>query len=176
MKGVIFNVVEEVVTELYDEDTWDALLESAGVDGAYAALGNYPDEELIGIVVAGVEATGIEADTLVRVIGQHALKGLIERMPDSVEGAEDTFTFLRRVNDIIHPEVLKLYPQATPPAFTFHDHAEGMVVHYRSGRNLPALAAGLIEGCADVFDQDVAVEILDDEVGPDTTALLVRVS
>ena len=58
MKGLIFNVVEEVVTELYDADTWDDLLDAAGVDGAYTALGNYDDDELIGIVDAASTATG----------------------------------------------------------------------------------------------------------------------
>ena len=45
MKGVIFNVIEEVVGDLFGDETWDDLLETAEVDGAYTALGNYADTE-----------------------------------------------------------------------------------------------------------------------------------
>ena len=46
MKGVILNVVEEVVVDLFDEDTWDAVIENAGVSGAYTALGYYEDADV----------------------------------------------------------------------------------------------------------------------------------
>ena len=177
MKGVIFNVVEEVVTELFDEATWDALLDQAGVDGVYTALGNYPDAELMAIVGAAVATTGIETNDLLRTIGRHALKGLVGRMPNATDDASGTVEFLRQVNDIIHPEVLKLYPSATPPKFSFEDHDEGLIVHYQSARGLHALAAGLIEGCADLFDETVeVVELERPNVEPDTTVLLARVS
>ena len=35
MKGIIFNLLEEVVTRIYGEDTWDQLLTATALDGAY---------------------------------------------------------------------------------------------------------------------------------------------
>ena len=35
MKGIVFNLLEEVVTREYSADTWDDLLEAAGVNGSY---------------------------------------------------------------------------------------------------------------------------------------------
>ncbi len=43
MKGVVFNIVEEFVTEQWSADDWDDLLDAAGLDGAYTALGTYTD-------------------------------------------------------------------------------------------------------------------------------------
>lgn len=53
MKGIIFNLAEEVVSDAYGPDTWDDLLDAWGVDGAYTSLGNYPDDDLHRLVAAG---------------------------------------------------------------------------------------------------------------------------
>ena len=44
MKGVLFNVVEDVVTEALSAEAWDDVVDDSGVDGAYTSLGTYPDE------------------------------------------------------------------------------------------------------------------------------------
>ena len=44
MKRVVFNLLEAVVTRALGDDTWDALLEAARVDGAYTSLGSCPDD------------------------------------------------------------------------------------------------------------------------------------
>ncbi len=44
MKGIIFNLVEDVVTQENGPDAWDDLLDAAHVDGAYTAVGSYDDE------------------------------------------------------------------------------------------------------------------------------------
>jgi len=52
MKGVVFNAAEAAVVELYDEDTWDDILDAAGVDGVYSSVGSYEDGEMTAIVQA----------------------------------------------------------------------------------------------------------------------------
>lgn len=155
MKGVIFNVVEEVVVDLWSDDVWDDILDRAGLDGAYTSLGNYADDQLLALVEAASQLTGMTAAELTRTIGRQALPRLIERLPDAMDGVDDGEALLRRVNDIIHPEVLKLYPDAAPPVFGFEDTDAGLEVTYRSVRRLDQLAAGLIEGCGDLFDQTI---------------------
>jgi hypothetical protein len=44
MKGIIFNLLEEVVIRDHGADTWDELLSATCLDGAYTSLGSYPDE------------------------------------------------------------------------------------------------------------------------------------
>ena len=43
MKGVVFNLLEQLVARDFGEDTWDALLDASGLEGAYTSLGSYPD-------------------------------------------------------------------------------------------------------------------------------------
>ncbi len=175
MKGVVFNVVEAVVTELYDADTWDDLLDAAGVDGAYTALGNYDDEELLRIVDAAAAIAGLAVDDLWRTIGRLALPELATRLPDVIARTGDARSFLMGVNDIIHTEVRALYPQAVPPVFEFEEFGSDLVVRYRSARRLDALAEGLMIGCGDLFDEQVVVQPIDGPVAPDEALFSVRI-
>ena len=40
MKGIIFNLLEDVVVRNHGEDPWDQLLTATGLDGAYTSLGS----------------------------------------------------------------------------------------------------------------------------------------
>ena len=171
MKGVVFNVVEEVLTELHDAETWDDLLDSAGLDGSYTALGNYGDHELLGIVEAAAAATAMTIDELWRTVGRLALPKLAARLPDIVASAGDARSFLLSVNSIIHPEVRALYPDARPPVFEFTESGQELIVRYRSARRLDSLAEGLMLGCGDLFAEVVNVLPLADEAAHPDEAL-----
>jgi hypothetical protein len=38
VKGIVYNLLEEVVSAEHGEDTWDVLVDAAGVDGIYTSL------------------------------------------------------------------------------------------------------------------------------------------
>ncbi len=174
MKGVIFNAVEEAVVGLYSEDTWDDLLDAAGVDGHYTSLGNYDDAELSALIGAACPMTGHEPNELIRILGRHAFPHLADRYPELVDEAAGTHDFLRRVNDIIHPEVLKLHPDASPPSFDFEDRPDSVLrITYHSERRLGVLAEGLILGAGDRFEEEVDVRIVSG-AGEATTVFDVR--
>jgi hypothetical protein len=69
MQGVIFNLAEEVIVASYGEDTWDTLLDKAGLDGSYTSLGNYPNGDLFRLVSA-VLAPRVPADDVMRALGE----------------------------------------------------------------------------------------------------------
>ena len=52
MKGIIFNLLEEVVVDAHGERVWDTLLDEAGVSGVYTSLGSYDDAEIMSLVSA----------------------------------------------------------------------------------------------------------------------------
>lgn len=171
MKGVIFNIVEEVVVGLYDEDTWDDVIDAAGVHGTYSSPGSYPDEDLYAIVGAAAELLEVPVPALLRVVGQKAFEGLAKRYPELVGSHSSTIPFLSHVEDYIHPEVKKLYPEAILPEFEFSDLPTGETrMLYRSPRGLHNLAEGLIEGAAERFGENIRVARPELDLGPDTTA------
>lgn len=159
MKGIIFNVVEDAIVAEHGEEVWDALLDSAGVDGAFTAIGNYPDEILTALVQAGSAALGVPPADLTRHLGHAALLGLATRYPHFFAPHDDARSFLLTLNDVIHPEVRKLHADTDPPEFWFEPGDDGvLVVHYRSVRRLCALAEGMIAGSGTHFGDTVTVD------------------
>lgn len=158
MKGVIFNLLEQAVSDEYGEGTWDQLLEETNLDGAYTSVGNYPDEELMALVKAGSEATNIDADELVEWFGTKSIPLLAERYPAFFAPHTSTRDFVLTLNDVIHPEVRKLFPGAYAPQFEFDaSDPEELVLGYISYRNLCSFAEGLIKGAAQHFGEEATV-------------------
>src|SRR5438445_13110384 len=103
MKGIIFNLVEEVVTTAHGPDAWDAVLTGADLDGAYTSLGNYPDEDLMRLVAAASAALELPADDVVRAIGKGAIPLLADRFPAFFAPHTSTRDLLLTLNEILHP-------------------------------------------------------------------------
>jgi len=159
MKGIVFNVLEEVVTERYGADAWDALLPAADSSGEYTSLGSYPDGELMRLVTAASAALDTPSEDLVRWFGQEALTRFATRFPVLFRGHTTTRTFLLTLNDIIHTEVRKLYPGAETPNFEFDTSSpDVLIMRYRSSRRLCAFAVGLTEGAATYYGERATIE------------------
>lgn len=159
MKGIIFNVLEEAVTNEFGADTWDSLLEAAKVDGAYASVGAYPDEQLYALVGAASTALKLPPDEVLRWVGAKILPLLAKRYPNFFRDHRDARSFILTLDSIVHPEVNKLYPGSETPKFDFDTTSpDVLVMYYRSKRKLCALAEGLAQGAAGVFDQVVSIE------------------
>lgn len=159
MKGIVFNLLEDAVTDAHGADTWDDLLDGAGLDGTYTALGNYDDGELTALVGGISRAQGASADEVVRGFGRVALPALAARYPEFLTPHASVKPFLLTLDRVIHREVAKIYPGAAPPKMWFDDPGEGaLVLHYSSERKLCAMAEGMIEGAAAHFGEAVSME------------------
>ena len=66
--------------------------------------------------------------------------------------------FLLTLNEVIHPEVRKLFPGAYAPEFDFRvSSPEVLELGYVSFRDMCAFAEGLIEGSANHYGETVAI-------------------
>lgn len=157
---MLFNVAQDVVDETLSDLTWERALDDACLDGIYTSLGDYPDGELSGIVGALSNRTGLAPDEILRHVGVHGYRHLVDRQPDLVVGISDLGALLHHLEDVIHPEVAKLHPNASPPSFHVRDLGPSeWEVEYRSRRHLCALADGLIVGAANGFGTPCATEL-----------------
>lgn len=159
MKGIVFNLLEEVVTTSHGADAWDSLLDAAKLDGAYTSLGNYADEALQALVVAAAQSLGMTTFEVLRWFGNEAMPLLFMRYPAFFSPHQSTRSFVLTLNSIIHPEVRKIYPGAECPDFEFSDAPDGaLLMGYRSPRRLCALAQGFVEGAATHYGEPVRFE------------------
>lgn len=159
MKGVVFNLLEEVVCRRYGADAWDDLLAAAGVGGAYTSLGNYPDAEVEALVGAAARKLNLDRAAVLRWFGRSAMPVLAERYPGFFEGHGSALPFLLGINNVIHAEVRKLYAGAECPHFRLSQPADGALgMEYLSSRRLCALAQGFVEGAAGFYAEAVEFE------------------
>ncbi len=159
MKGVVFSLLEQIVVRDHGEDTWDDLLDEAGLDGVFTSVGSYPDEQMMRLVAAAASSLDMSPDAVLRWFGRNAMPVFATEYPQLFERHDSTRPFLLTLNDIIHPEVRKLYPGAEVPEFDFDASTADLVcMRYRSSRGLCAFGEGLILGAADHFGEQVSVE------------------
>ncbi len=162
MKGIIFNLLEDVMVEADGDRSWDEALDQAGLDGVYTSLGNYDDAELMKLVAVVATIRSVSEDQALRWFGQRAIPEMVRRWPDFFTPHDSTVPFLRTLNSVIHPEVRKLYAGAYCPHFDFTSpDDESLVIGYRSPRQLCDLAHGFILGAGDHYGEALDVRHLE---------------
>jgi hypothetical protein len=158
MKGVVFNIVEEVVSAQLSVSAWDGIVRAAAVDGAYTSSGTYADDELTRIVAATAQATGTTSDDVLRFVGLHGFELLADRVPEVMQQMRQWADVLVELDAIIHAEVRKLYPGAMVPGFLATVQPDGVLLRYTSTRSLCALADGLAVGAGRWFGRSLVVQ------------------
>lgn len=149
MKGIVFTEFLEMVETRFSADMVDDIIDAAAPPsgGAYTAVGTYDHSELVGMVVALSERSGLAVPTLIHAFGQHMFGRFHANYPAFFAGVGGAVQFLSGIEDIIHAEVLKLYPDAQLPRFECEPLPDGgLRMVYRSPRHFDDLAHGLIDG------------------------------
>lgn len=153
MKGVVFNYLAEMVEEEFGLEAWDSILQATGLAGDYISSQTYPDEELMMLVDAAHEKTGIDKKDLIRSFGRFILPNFREQNPQFFESQTNLKSFLLSVDRMIHIEVRKLHPDAALPEFDYADESDSeLTMYYSSPRKLCHLAEGLIDASAEHFN------------------------
>jgi hypothetical protein len=162
MKGVVFTEFLEFVEEKYGFDTVDIMLETSGQSGVYTQAGNYPFEEMLALIVALSKSTNVAINTLLETYATHLFSRLISLYPHA-NRFTSAFDMISQVDNVIHPEVKKLYPDADLPSFYVKEHSDNkMVLQYMSNKPLHYFAKGLMMGAAKHFGETINVTIYDD--------------
>ncbi len=95
---------------------------------------------------------------LLRVYGRHLFGRFHQGYNGFFNGIKDSFSFLSTVQNVIHVEVRKLYPDAELPEFESTRLAPNhLSMIYRSPRCLGDFAEGLIEGCIAHFGEHIKI-------------------
>ncbi len=166
MKGVIFTEFFELVEQTWGLDMVDDLIESCDLasGGAYTAVGTYDHGEIVSLVQELSRRAEMTIPDLLRTFGEYLFSRFVVLYPQFFEGIPSALDFLEQVEDYIHVEVRKLYPDATLPRFEItRPKEEQLVMRYLSERHLQDVAHGLILGCCKHFGDpcDVRMEAPD---------------
>lgn len=159
MKGVVFNLLEDVVRREFGDSEWQHVRHDAEVDSAFTSLDSYPDAVLRRLVAAVGKRCHKTPGEALQWFGRHSMPMLRSMYPAFFESQPSTRSFILTLNDIIHPEVRRLFPGADVPVFDFDTSSpDALTLGYQSPRKLCALAHGFIEGAADHYGETVDID------------------
>lgn len=161
MKGIVFTEFIEMVETRHSLEMGDELIESCDLPsgGVYTAVGTYNHSEMATLITRFAEMTQRPVPECIHAFGIYLFDRFHDKYPIFFEGHTDALDFLAGIEDVIHVEVLKLYPDAQLPRFDIdRQDLNTLVMTYRSERHLGDLAHGLIEQCIRSFGQNIKVD------------------
>lgn len=126
--------------------------------GNYTSAGTYPITEMAALVANLSQRSNTPVPLLLRAYGRFLFQTFVTNYGNFITTAPDAFSFLSSVDNYIHVEVQKLYPEAELPQFIITRLDEQTLrMVYRSKRQLSDLAYGLIEGTLAYYQQPATI-------------------
>lgn len=177
MKGLVFREFLGMVEDEYGYETVDTIIEKSKVPskGVYTSVGTYKVEEMFALVNELSCAKDIPADKLLFVFGKYIFGVFKKLYPQFFKNKNSSFDVLADVEDIIHVNVLKLYPEAELPSFEVKQYnSKEMSMVYRSQRKMGDFAEGLITGCLEYFKEEAIIE--KEMIEKDGSVVLFRIT
>lgn len=160
MKGVVFVELIAMAESIAGEDKVDEILDDCDLEsgGVFTSVGNYPCSELMKVVQAFSDALDAPVDLLQNKFGQWMFNKFVDGYPVFFNGKNDAFTMLESIENEVHVEVRKLYPEVELPTFETIRVADGeMKMIYASERPLVAFCEGMIEACLSHFGKPATI-------------------
>tara|TARA_Y100000385_G_C12909829_1_gene557904 strand:- start:138 stop:674 length:537 start_codon:yes stop_codon:yes gene_type:complete len=175
MKGIVFTEFLELVENGFGLEVVQQIIDECELEteGVYTSVGTYSHKDMFKMVAKLSEIKGIPVPALLTVFGEYFFVTLKDSYPVFMDKA-NLFEFLNSIDQYIHPEVLKLYPDAELPKFEAKIKSDQeMILNYISSRRLSDLAIGLIKGAAKHFKEGVDVAKIREEDDGQTVMLKV---
>lgn len=139
----------------------DKIISQSELDsgGIYTSVGTYEFSEMLQLISHLSQNTDISVDNLLMVYSEHLFKALIKAHPNLVEHYKDPMNLLASIENHIHVEVQKIYPEAQLPTFELEERTDTkMVMVYKSDKALYMLGKGLMLETFKLFNVSANVE------------------
>jgi hypothetical protein len=160
MKGIVFTELIEFLEDNFGFDATDEIIEKANLEngGAFTQVGQYPFEELVKLVVSICEVSRKPMNEVLEIFGEHLFKRLVAIYGEGANAYKGTIDFLANVDQQVHVEVAKLYPDADLPRFFVKEKTDDFIsIVYQSEKKLEDFATGLMKGCAKYFNEEISI-------------------
>ncbi len=164
MYGLVNEAIRGMVLANFDEQTWEAIAEEAGVDDEFISMHSYDDADTYALVSVASRKLDVPAQQILEGFGKHWIQftaeegygSLVDMMGDTLE------VFLRRLGDDMHARVVAAMPQLRPPEFVVDElSATTFEIGYTSHRQgLSSMVQGLLEGLGEKYSRSVKVTML----------------
>lgn len=160
MRGVIFTEMIEFVENALGFDIADKMIEKASLpnNGAFSQGGNYPFDYMAKLLSTLSKITGKTSNELLFIFGKHLFSTLVRLYGKDIKTTNNALDFIDSVENYVHVEVKKLYPDAELPKFTtIKKEKNELILIYTSNKKLEAFAHGLMVACGEYFQEKLEI-------------------
>jgi hypothetical protein len=153
MKGIILSEFVEYLEVTMGDDKAQEIINDSAVKsfGAYSRVGFYDYHELLQLLTHAVADTNTDADVLLDGFSHHLFSVFKRDYGVFFEGVSSAAEMLTQIDDHIHVEVQKLYPDAELPRFEHSRAGNLLTLNYRSPRPFAGVAQALVGACLKFF-------------------------
>ncbi|MFT4668873.1 MAG: hypothetical protein ACI825_000055 [Planctomycetota bacterium] len=147
MKGIIFTEFLDLVEEKFGLALADSIMENTDLasGGIYTSVGTYNFSEMLALLATLSAKSNISVDDLLEIYAEHFFGSLKKNYPEIFAKYEEPIEMLASIENHIHVEVRKIYPNAELPSFTIESRTETtLVMIYKSSRAMYSFGRGLM--------------------------------
>lgn len=160
MKGIVFTEFLEMVEDKFGYAVVDDIISKSELpsNGSYTSVGTYSSHEMIQLAYNLHLNSGLPLNVLYEVFGEYLFGSLFKAYGQMFEGIANSFDMFLAIDQNIHVQVQKLYPDAELPRFDVSLIDENnLKMIYFSERKMGDLAVGLIKGCLAHYKEEATI-------------------
>jgi len=160
MKGIVFTEFLDLVESKFGIEMVDKIIEQSELDsgGVYTSIGTYRFYEMLQLLQNLSNNTGISIDDLLLVYAEHFFVVLKDSYPGLLATYKDPIEMLSSIEDHIHVEVKKIYPDAELPTFVVEEKSNNsLVLLYKSNRAMHHFGLGLMNKTFEHFNSSAKI-------------------
>ncbi|AUC15240.1 hypothetical protein BTO06_08860 [Tenacibaculum sp. SZ-18] len=147
MKGIIFAEFLDLVDEKFGIEMVDKIISESDLksEGVYTSIGTYEFSEMLQLLKSLNINTGIPINDLLLTYGEHFFSVFETNYKTLLDSYKDPIEMLSSIENHIHVEVRKIYPDAELPEFIVEEKTENsLTMIYKSSRAMHYFGLGLM--------------------------------
>lgn len=162
MKGIVFTEFLELVEDKFGLEMVDNIISSSTLesDGVYTAVGTYSFSEMLQLLQHLSKNTGVSIDNLLLVYAEHFFSVIEKSYPGLLATYKDPIQMISSIENHIHVEVRKIYPDAELPTFEVVEKTnDSLIMIYKSSRAMHHFGLGLMNKTFEHFNSTATIEL-----------------
>jgi len=162
MKGIVFTEFLELVEEKFGLEMVDHIISNSDLEsnGIYTSVGTYSFSEMLQLLQHLSEKTDISIDNLLLVYAEHFFGVIEQSYPGLLATYKDPIEMISSIENHIHVEVRKIYPDAELPTFEVVEKTkDSLVMIYTSSRAMHHFGLGLMNKTFQHFNSTATIAL-----------------
>ncbi|WP_142784564.1 heme NO-binding domain-containing protein [Changchengzhania lutea] len=160
MKGIVFTEFLDLVEEKFGLEVLDKIITQSNLEsgGIYTSVGTYNFSEMLQLLQHLSAHSGISIDDLLLVYAEHFFGVIETSYPGLLATYKDPIEMISSIENHIHIEVRKIYPDAELPTFEVVEKTDNsLVMIYKSSRAMHHFGLGLMNKTFEHFNSTASI-------------------